>query len=249
MLKENYLTEKNMMNKIKQWKQILAPYNTEPNSFAFDNFTFDNSALLVIDMQNYFLDEKSHAFVPSGMIALKNIIKLADAFRKHQKPVIFTYFAVMQNEEDPIRRWWNDTVMEGSYESRIVDELHSKKEDINNENDINNITKLNDLNNLNNLNYINNLILRKRTYSPFYKTKLEEFLRKNNIKNIVITGVLTNLCCETAVREAFVRNFNIFFPIDATAAYNEEMHIATLKNLSYGFAVTISTEEVLGKRL
>ncbi len=60
-----------------------------------------------------------------------------------------------------------------------------------------------------------------------------------------ITRVLTNLCCETAAREAFVRDFDVFFAIDATAAYNEEMHLATLMNFAYGFATPVTTYSIV----
>ncbi len=213
MSKETYLTEKNVRVKIKQWQQIFKPYKKR-----WKTFTLENSALLVIDLQNYFLDEESHAFVPSSKIVLNNTIRLINFFRKHQKTIIFTYFAVRQEEDDPIRDWWNDTVIEGSKQSKIVRELQQKEQD---------------------------LLIRKSTYSPFYKTELEDFLRKKNIKNLMVTGVLTNFCYETAVREAFDRNFIVFLPIDATATYNEELHIATLKNLSQGFATLMLTEEVL----
>ena len=214
MPKDTYLTENNNESKVQQWQLSLNIYKKR-----WKYFTLDNSALLVIDMQNYFLDEKSHAFVPSSKIVLKNTIKLVDFFRKHKKPVIFTYFGVLPDEDDPIKNWWHDSVKSGSEECKIAAELLSEKGK-------------------------NDIIIRKSTYSSFYKTNLEDILRKNNIKNILIAGVLTNLCCETAVREAFVRSFTVFISIDAAAAYTEEMHLSALKNISYGFATPISTKEV-----
>lgn len=176
-----------------------------------------DSALIVIDMQRYFLDEDSHACVPEGKIITKNIGTLVEKYRGHDRPVIFTNFAVCKGEDDPIINWWNDTVEEGSRDSEIVEELKPRE---------------------------NELVIRKPTYDAFYKTELEEYLRERDIKQVVITGVLTNLCCETTAREAFVRGFDVFVVIDGMASYSEEMHVSSLKNLAYGFATPISTNDL-----
>ena len=177
-------------------------------------FSISDSALLVVDMQNYFLDEKSHAFIPAGRTALPNIQNLISKFRDTNRPIIFTYFGVKDNEPDPIERWWGESIKNGSRESRIISELEPRKDD---------------------------LIIRKPTYSSFNDTVLETFLQANNAKNLVISGVMANLCCEMAAREAFVRDFNVFFVMDATATQNEELHEATIKNLSHGFATPMLT--------
>jgi nicotinamidase-related amidase len=56
---------------------------------------------------------------------------------------------------------------------------------------------------------------------------------------------MTNLCCETTVRSAFVKGFRPVLPIDATAAYNRQFHLATFKNLSFGFTPLMTTIEVI----
>ncbi|HSQ86804.1 MAG TPA: isochorismatase family protein [Desulfobacterales bacterium] len=81
-------------------------------------------------------------------------------------------------------------------------------------------------------------------YSVFQGTDLEERLRSGEIEELIITGVMTNCCCETTARDAFVKDFRVFFVSDATATANDELHIASLKNLAYGFAHIISTEQL-----
>ncbi|QDA31544.1 isochorismatase family protein [Thermococcus indicus] len=88
-------------------------------------------------------------------------------------------------------------------------------------------------------------VIEKRTYDAFHGTNLEGKLRKLGIETVVITGVMTHLCCETTAREAFVRGFNVVFPVDGTLTQNRFFHEATLRNLSHGFAVTPTLEEVL----
>jgi isochorismate hydrolase len=84
-------------------------------------------------------------------------------------------------------------------------------------------------------------------YSVFQRTGLEERLRSGEIEELIITGVMTNCCCETTARDAFVKDFRVFFVSDATATANDELHIASLKNLAYGFAHIISTEQLCGQ--
>ena len=76
----------------------------------------------------------------------------------------------------------------------------------------------------------------KSQYDAFYNTNLNDLLQKNNIEQVIITGVMTHLCCETTARSSFVNGYNVFSPIDGTATYNEDFHLATLANLAHGFA-------------
>lgn len=88
-------------------------------------------------------------------------------------------------------------------------------------------------------------VIEKRTYDAFYGTELEGMLGKLGVETVIVTGVMTHLCCETTAREAFVRGFNVVFPVDGTLTQNRLFHEATLRNLSHGFAVTPLLREVL----
>jgi isochorismate hydrolase len=87
-------------------------------------------------------------------------------------------------------------------------------------------------------------IIDKSRYDAFFGTDLDERLRHLDVNDIVICGVLTNCCCETTAREAFVRDYRVFFVADATATINVELHLASLKNLAYGFAYIVNTEDI-----
>ncbi len=56
---------------------------------------------------------------------------------------------------------------------------------------------------------------------------------------------MTNLCCETTARDAFVRDFRVFFLADGTAASSQEMHLASLINLEFGFAQVKTCKEMV----
>ncbi|CAG8763743.1 1572_t:CDS:2, partial [Dentiscutata heterogama] len=63
----------------------------------------------------------------------------------------------------------------------------------------------------------------KTRYDAFYKTELNSLLTSLGIETLIISGVLTNLCCETTARSGFNQDYNIIFLDDATAADDEEM--------------------------
>jgi isochorismate hydrolase len=114
--------------------------------------------------------------------------------------------------------WWADLIMEGSEEAQLLGELDVQPKDS---------------------------IFAKDRYSAFYKTGLEKKLKEQQIKDLVIGGVMTNLCCETTARDAFVRDFRVFFLADGTATVSEDFHLATLKNLAYGFATILTCGQLV----
>ncbi len=87
-------------------------------------------------------------------------------------------------------------------------------------------------------------IVTKHRYSAFYNTDLDTILRANGIRTAVFTGVVTNVCVETSAREAFVRDYYVVVASDGTAAYSQDDHDMTLKNIDRFFGETVSMEEI-----
>lgn len=196
----------------------IAPFR---NAHRTKKFRLDpeHSALLVIDMQRYFLDEKSHAYFPEARKIVDRIAALVDAFRDAGSEVLFTRHALLRNESPGIMgRWWGDVLRDDDEFSEIIPELRPKRSEA---------------------------VIRKTTYSAFKNTDLENRLRASGVEQLVITGVMTHLCCETTARDAFVRNYEVFFVIDGTATYDDRLHASSLRNLTDGFAIPLTTEEVM----
>lgn len=202
-MKSAYLTAENADTKTSEWLAKL-------NKKHWKTFDISKTALLVIDMQHYFTDPDSHAFVPSAPFVQGNIQKLIAQFKKEKRPVIYTFFAVSPKEKDPILNWWGKTVATGSKDARLTLEPDA-----------------------------NDLVLRKAACSAFHQTTLHDFLQVSAVESVLITGVLSNLCCESTARAAFDHGYDVFFGLDSTAAYNEDQHLATLLNLSQGFATLV----------
>ncbi|CAH9112961.1 unnamed protein product [Cuscuta epithymum] len=150
---------------------------------------------------------------------LPEIKATIDLCRGASVPVIFTRHR-HQSQEDygMLYEWWDgNLIMDGTVEAELIPDLGRVDSD---------------------------LVVEKCTYSAFRGTNLEDTLAEMGAKEVIVTGVMTNLCCETTAREAFVRGFRVFFSTDATATSSAELHHATLMNMSYGFAYLVDCKSL-----
>jgi ureidoacrylate peracid hydrolase len=90
------------------------------------------------------------------------------------------------------------------------------------------------------------VVVNKHRYSAFVNTRLDSVLRTLKIENVIMTGVSTNVCVESTARDAYMRDYNMVFLSDCTAAYASEDHEATLRTMSRNFGVVASADEVIG---
>jgi len=175
-----------------------------------------DSALLVLDMQRYFLAEDSHAFIPAAAAILPGVARLIDSYSRRNLPIIFTRHLNTEADAGMMSVWWNDLIEPGTPLSWIVPELNGDRGEV----------------------------IKKTQYDAFHGTDLERRLRDRGVRQVVICGVMTHLCCETTARAAFVRGFEVILAIDGTATYNEPLHRATLWHAAHGFAVPLLVEEI-----
>ncbi|MBN1319394.1 MAG: cysteine hydrolase [Thermoleophilia bacterium] len=97
----------------------------------------------------------------------------------------------------------------------------------------------------------NDILLDKPRMGAFHGTDLELILRGRGIDTVIISGIATNICCDTTAREAMARDFHVFFLSDGTAAppmgdlSPVEVQKATLATLGHLFAQVLTVEEML----
>lgn len=97
------------------------------------------------------------------------------------------------------------------------------------------------------------ILLEKPHYGAFHDTNLELLLRRRGIDTIIITGIETNVCCDTTAREAMVRDFRVFFLSDGTTTggvkgiSRDIVHRATLATLGMCFAQVLAVDEMIQK--
>ncbi len=218
MRKEPYFTNENRETKTAEWKEILSKYYSSKKKFAF---TMENSALLIIDMQEYFLNSNSYAFIPASKAIIEPILRLKKAFEKNNKGVFFTQYGLQPVIDDSsmMHRWWKKTLSTKDSMFEISSEMNADEKSV----------------------YF------KSTYDIFETTSLALNLDKQGITKLVITGVATHLCCEAIARSAFDLGFEVYLPIDCMATSTEEFHLNSLKAASNGFGIPITSEEILEK--
>jgi ureidoacrylate peracid hydrolase len=72
-------------------------------------------------------------------------------------------------------------------------------------------------------------------------------LREAGIDTVIITGTVTNTCCESTARDAMMLNYKTIFVSDANACRTDEEHNTTLGNILRIFGDVASTQEVIGR--
>jgi nicotinamidase-related amidase len=80
---------------------------------------------------------------------------------------------------------------------------------------------------------------------PHSATNLDDKLRKHGIDAIIVSGLVTNGCCDCTARDAFQYGYNVTVATDATAAMTDEEHNASLLNLTLYYAHTRSVDEII----
>ena len=211
-MKEAYFTEDNIRE---AGEKLLASLDRFRRRHPL-KIKRDRIALIVLDMQRFFLDESSPGFLPSAPAIVGNIRSLVEKFSCLGRPVIFTKHENTNNDAGMLGKWWNSIIEAGSHFAEIIEEVLPES----------------------------GIIIKKASYDAFYMTGLDEFLKKNHVEQIVITGVKTNLCCETTARSGFIRGYNIIFTIDGTATDNLDFHKASLLNISHGFGIPALCREI-----
>ena len=94
----------------------------------------------------------------------------------------------------------------------------------------------------------NDVLLTKPRFGAFHGTDLDVILRSRGIDSLIITGITTDVCCDTTAREANARDFKVFFLSDATTTSRPpESHRATLELISTLFGQVLTTEAVIAK--
>jgi ureidoacrylate peracid hydrolase len=181
---------------------------------ALEKIDPKKTALIVIDMQNAWLEPgMSPLEIPEARSIIDNINKISGALRaaggtiaftQHswgEWPEFFSMFTLPGFKEQVIEK----TAI-GSHGHALWPDIDAQPEDIR--------------------------VIKNRP-SVFIQgsSELEKRLRERGIDTLIITGTLTNACCESSARDAAALNFKVIFVGDATATRTDEEHNAALMNV------------------
>jgi nicotinamidase-related amidase len=187
------------------------------------------TALVNVDMQNAFVEGTPLA-APKGVALVPIVNKLAAACRDAGMMVIHTLHVTRQDGSnlgtmgelvEPVRAGY---IREGSETAKLHPGIEVGPRDI---------------------------MLHKPRYGSFTATDLDQILRSSGIDTIIVTGICTNICCETTAREAGMKDYHVFFTSDGTETFPvgdlsvEEIKKATLTTLRHAFAKIVSVDETI----
>ena len=198
---------------------------------VFERFEPSETALVVIDMQEFYVRD-----VPEAIAIIPNINRLAAAMRarggtvawvkmvagrdgKSLWPIYHDYFFTAENGARH-----RDNLTEGAPGQALRADLDAQPGDI---------------------------YASKSRFSAFVpgKSDLMEKLGERGIRNVVIVGMLTNFCCETSARDAMMLDYRVAMVSDANAARYAEDHNIGFSTVFQSFGDVVTVDELLGEML
>jgi len=199
---------------------------------VYENLDPAKTALVVVDMQNAFmLPGVAHALCPMAEKIVPNINRLAQAVRETGGTVVWikttfkedalqswsTYFEMVSPQHGAKRV---EALTAGSKGHHLWDSLEVRAQD---------------------------LIIEKNRFSAFIQgsSDLAEILRARGLDTILVTGTVTNVCCESTARDAMMLNFKTVMVSDGNAAVTDADHNASLCAFYLTFGDVMSTDMLI----
>ncbi|KAA1170813.1 cysteine hydrolase [Marinobacter salinexigens] len=194
------------------------------------------TALVIVDMQKVFCDPEGDLYVPSTKDVTPRISELAEACRSSGVPVIYLRHIVRGDGSDTgrMRDMYPDVdqvLARANPMVEVIDELAPKTGDV---------------------------VVDKLFYSGFHYTDLDTVLRSKDVDTLIVCGTVTNVCCDTTIRDAVHREYKVIAVSDANAAMPypdlgfgevsaEEVQKVALTTFAYEFGEVANTEDVLAR--
>lgn len=194
----------------------------EPTVASSMNFDPDSTAIVVIDMQNGFCHPDGSLYAPGSEDVIEHIEGLLSRAREASASVVFTrdVHPPEQFEDnhyyDEFERW-GEHVVEGTWETEIVDELDVREDDH---------------------------VVTKHTYDAFYQTDLEGYLDAHGIKNLLFCGTLANVCVLHTAGSAGLRDFKPVIVEDAVGYIEEGHKEYAIKHSAWLFGEGVELDDV-----
>jgi ureidoacrylate peracid hydrolase len=189
------------------------------------------TAHLVIDMQNGFVEPGAPVEVPMARTISANINRISAAIRAAGGLNVFVQYttpddiddcwSIMMTRLGGLSAAHREGFREGAHHWQLWPALGVSEGD---------------------------LALPKGRFSAFTPgtSPVKDALQAAGIDTVIVTGTLTNVCCESTARDAMQHNYRVIMAADANAALSDTEHEASLNSLGFAFADIRSTEEIEG---
>ena len=170
----------------------------------------NGEALIVVDMLNDFVLPGAPLEVPTARQVVPAIKARIEQARARGTAIIYLCDAHSQHDQE--FKVWPSHAVKGTKGAQVVEEIAPRPED---------------------------LVIEKTTYSAFYRTRLEEELKRLKVARLIIVGVLTNICIFFTAVEAVVRGFGVEVPRDSVATVSQREQDFALEQMEKVFKVKL----------
>ena len=197
---------------------------------AFETLDPARTAHLIIDMQNGFMEPGAPVEVPMAREIVGEVNRLSAAMRATGGRNYFVRYTTPYGEVPGWPIMWNrlgpegakthqDAFTPGAYHWQLWPDIEVAEGDA---------------------------VLDKHRFSAFTPgtSDLPALLKADGIDTVIVSGTLTNCCCESTARDAMQNNYRVIMAADANAALSDEEHAATLHILGLVFADLRSVDEL-----
>jgi ureidoacrylate peracid hydrolase len=221
------------MHQIRLSPALLARVREQRGSeYMFEQLDIRRTAHVVVDLQNCFMEPGAPVEVPTAREIVPNVNAISAAMRGRGGQNIFLRMTVDQESRSSWSNFFRylhkpdggeaiaQALARGAHHWQLWQDLETTDRD---------------------------LTVDKTRFGAFVPgaSQLHEVLQDRNIDTLIITGTLTNCCCESTARDAMQMNYRIIFVSDANAALTDAEHNATLENIAALFGDVMTTREVL----
>ena len=169
-------------------------------------------ALLIIDMLNDFVLEGAPLEVPETKEKIPAIKSEIEKARTGGIPVIYVCDTHDRNDKEFSKFGWPPHAVDGTQGAEVVEELKPAKEDV---------------------------LIKKKTYSGFYNTRLDETLKKLGVDGVRLTGCVTHICILFTASDAVLRDYEVTVVENGTAGLSKEDHDAAIRIMKNVLGVKI----------
>ncbi|MCL8000052.1 cysteine hydrolase [Brucella sp. 21LCYQ03] len=179
----------------------------------------EKAAVIVVDMINEFCKPGGKMVLPGYEILVPPQLAVIENAREHHIPIFWVHDVHRKNmrrEREFLKR--SPHSEEGSWGTEIVSELKAREDDIH---------------------------ITKRRYSSFYQTDIHLALKDMLIEQVIVFGVVTNICVRSTVADAFFEGYEVLVPQDCCAATGAREQASSLYDIATHFGVVCNSSDIV----
>ncbi|KAA3646708.1 MAG: cysteine hydrolase [Chloroflexi bacterium] len=176
----------------------------------------NRSAVLVVDMLNDFFKDEGAMVLEGGDVLYEPIERLNKTARSLGMPVFWLNQTLYPKDKLFEKRVVH--CLEGTWGADLVEDLTFSEDDT---------------------------IIAKRRYSGFFQTDLDLHLRERDIRHVIVTGVVTNICVRSTVNDAFFLGYDVYVPHEGVMATSPQLQESHLYDIDTHYGTVLDMDGLL----